>query len=100
MNIYEQRWAAAKEWVRNFKEIAKQYGCQHVCYEGEMYPLENLTVTEDSILMRMGEHCVCQHFENNREYDHGLYTPIKETIRKFEESFELYQKIEIKKKRK
>lgn len=94
-NIYEKRWNAAVSWFSEFKKKAEQNGVTHFLFDDCMIPICNLIINDKEIIVKSGEHYTYQIFENDKEYDHGLYTKTSDCIKKWKNDFRLFKEIEL-----
>ena len=103
MKLHKKRWQAAQQFINDIKAKVIQQGCTHFSFDDESnIPIENLQVNESSIDIlcdRPAYGIVCKStynlFENDPEYDHGLYTLIKEWQKDIKERLKFFVEIKI-----
>ena len=103
LNIYEKRWLAAKKFFEWFKKQIEAAGGDYFTYNGERHSIDSLIIDENEIYILEtdgGSRYIINLFENNREYDHGLYTPIKEYQEEFLSEIKIFKEIKVKLKNK
>lgn len=72
-SLYENRWRAAVALADEINRLVSQKGFI-VLMDNE--PFSRFTITETEIYEQC-DNCRVIWFENNLDFDHGLYTPIK-----------------------
>ena len=88
MNIYHRRYVnALKKAARINRFLKKGY---HVFHDGVPTGL-GFVLKDNQLLWRSSDTCSYIYYQNDKEWDHGYYTPIKEWNKNFNESFEVYE---------
>lgn len=90
MNIYKARYrnALRKAALIN-RYIKKGY---HVFHEG--YPIENgakFVMRDGELLFKATENVSYLFYQNDKNWDHGYWTPMAKFNENFKESFQVYQ---------
>ncbi len=103
MKSHEKRWQAAQQFINDIKQKVVSQGCTHFSFDDETdIPIENMQVKESTIevecvrtdIPHVGS-SVCILFENDPDWDHGLYTPIKEWQKDMKERLKFFVEIKI-----
>lgn len=88
-----QRWEAALKLFSALKEAAIREKA-FIWYDNEQtIRLEDIVVDETTIHVKLSPTCRVRWFELDEEWDHGVFTPIKEYEKDFRERFQLCKNI-------
>lgn len=84
-----QRWEAALKLFNALKESALREKA-FIGYDNkQIIKPENIVIDEKTIHVRLTPTCRIRWFELDEEWDHGVFTPIKEYEKDFRERFHL-----------
>lgn len=88
MNAYKARYRnALKKAAKINRYIKKGY---HVFHGGEPNRL-GFVLKDNQLVLRISDNCSIIYYENDRDWDHGYWTPIKVWNKEFNEAFEVYK---------
>ena len=88
MNAYKRRYInALKKAAKINRYMKKGY---IVFHDGSPRGL-GFVLRDNQLLWRMSETCSVIYYENDRDWDHGYWTPIKVWNKDFNERFEVYK---------
>ena len=86
-DIYKQRYLnALKKAAKINRYLKKGY---HVFHRGEPQK-HGFFMRGDKILLKYSENSCMIYFQNNKDFDHGLYDKISDFNKQFNEDFEVY----------
>lgn len=85
MSIYKARWKNALKWAAKVNRLLKK---GFIVFDKDGNRCNELFSLKDKQIVQVsgspGHTFSWMWFENNLNYDHGLYTPIKEYNKRFE----------------
>lgn len=100
MNIYDKRWAKVAQYAYKLKDLCKT-GDYILIYDGEICEGAEILIDENNRLFYI--YCVTplknvikyQLYNGDPSCDDGAHTKIDETLKEFNESIKLYQRVPI-----
>ena len=88
MNIYHRRYVNALKKAASINRYKKKG--YHVFHDGSPDGL-GFVLKDGQLLWRSSENVSYIYYQNDKNWDHGYYTPIDQWNKNFNESFEVFR---------